>query len=118
METEKEKELWKIAKKRVGFRKHLATYIIVNAMFWALWWFTDKDDDSSFPWPVWPMLGWGIGIAFDFIALLLLDIYASIKLKAIPIPHSSIRQIGQRKELSSSLSVNHQRAQNMAFTMM
>jgi hypothetical protein len=78
METEKEKELWKVAKKRVGFRKHLGTYIIVNAMFWALWWFTDRDEDSSFPWPVWPMLGWGIGVAFDF-----MDAYMSNNNSAI-----------------------------------
>lgn len=68
METEKDKALWRQAKKRVGFKRHLATYLIINGMFWCIWWFAEKeaDADADFPWPVWPMLGWGIGLAFDF----------------------------------------------------
>lgn len=68
METEREKQLWKIAKKRVSFKKHLASYMIINIMFWCIWFFTDKEnEDGGFPWPVFPMLGWGIGILFSFI---------------------------------------------------
>ena len=78
METEKDRELWKIAKKRVGFRRHLGTYIIINTMFWFLWWFTDTHTEESFPWPVWPMLGWGIGLAFSY-----LDAYVYTKGDAI-----------------------------------
>src|SRR4051812_11142305 len=64
---EKDKELWKLAKKRAGFKKHLATYIIVNAFLWAIWYFTeDSYDDDNFPWPVWPTIGWGMGIAFQY----------------------------------------------------
>lgn len=66
METQKDQELWKIAKKRVGFKRHLASYLIVNAFLWFLWWFTDGSSHGSFPWPVWPMLGWGIGLAFSY----------------------------------------------------
>jgi len=67
--TEKEKMLWQIAKKRVEFKRHLTTYLIINAFFWALWYFTGskKHDESGIPWPVFPMLGWGIGIAFHFL---------------------------------------------------
>ena len=80
METEKDRELWRIAKKRVGFKRHLATYIIINAMFWLLWVFTEMKDEekSSFPWPVWPMLGWGIGLAFSY-----LDAYVFTKGDAV-----------------------------------
>lgn len=67
METEKDHELWKTAKKRVGFRRHLGTYIIVNVMFWALWFLTDDGEHESFPWPVWPMFGWGIGLVFNYL---------------------------------------------------
>ena len=71
METEKDRELWKLAKKRVGFRRHLATYIIINAFFWAIWFTTDhKSDDAEsagIPWPIFPMIGWGIGVAFSFL---------------------------------------------------
>jgi hypothetical protein len=68
METEKVRELWKLAKKRVGFKRHLATYIVINALFWALWYFTDHNDEQSgFPWPIFPMLGWGVGLMFSFL---------------------------------------------------
>jgi hypothetical protein len=69
METEREKELWKIAKKRVGFKRHLATYIVINGMFWLLWYFTDHNQESAgVPWPIFPMLGWGAGLMFNFLA--------------------------------------------------
>ncbi|WP_317896551.1 2TM domain-containing protein [Aurantibacillus circumpalustris] len=64
METEKDRDLWKIAKKRVGFKRHLTTYIIINTMLWLFWLF--NEDKSDFPWPLWPMLGWGVGLAFNY----------------------------------------------------
>ena len=68
----KDPVLWEIAKKRTSFRGHLVSYIIVNAFFWALWYFSSDRPEIDFghrhavPWPVWPMLGWGIGLAFHF----------------------------------------------------
>ena len=45
---DKDPQLWEIAKKRVEFKSHLTTYIIVNAFFWAIWYFTEgKDLESS-----------------------------------------------------------------------
>ncbi|MDF2448553.1 MAG: hypothetical protein K0R26_1057 [Bacteroidota bacterium] len=68
METEKDRELWKLAKKRVGFKRHLATYIVINGFFWLLWFFTDRDNEyAGVPWPIFPMLGWGIGVIFNFL---------------------------------------------------
>ena len=68
METEKDQELWKIAQKRVGFKRHLATYAIINAFFWALWYVTDgRHGHSGIAWPIWPMLGWGIGLLFSYL---------------------------------------------------
>jgi hypothetical protein len=68
METEKEQELWRLAKKRVSFKRHLAIYVITNIFFWCIWWFDgDKEDKNEFPWPVWSMLGWGIAIAIDYV---------------------------------------------------
>jgi len=77
MDTEKhfdkpnagDRELWYIAKKRVSFKRQLGAYVIINTMLWLLWYFTRKDannNDDSFPWPVWPMFGWGIGLAFAY----------------------------------------------------
>ncbi len=61
----KDPALWALAQKRASFKGHLASYIIVNAFFWVLWCFTGQHG-SDFPWPVWPMFGWGIGLAFHF----------------------------------------------------
>lgn len=96
METEKhqdqqglrDRELWKIAKKRVDFKRHLATYLIINTMFWLLWALSDgKDGDSGFPWPVWPMLGWGIGLAFSY-----LGAYVFTKNTAIEKEYQKLKQ--------------------------
>jgi hypothetical protein len=67
----KDPHLWEIAQRRASFKKHLATYIVMNLFFWAIWFFTsdvDHDLHNNFPWPVFPMLGWGIGLAFHYIA--------------------------------------------------
>ena len=56
--------LWKVAKKRAGFKKHLALYVIVNSFLWAMWYFTERETPM---WPIWTTLGWGIGLAFNFV---------------------------------------------------
>ena len=58
---ERDRKLWVLAKKRVRFKKHLATYIIINAFLWALWWITDghrrEELNLMEAWPVWCSLG-------------------------------------------------------------
>jgi hypothetical protein len=34
------------------------TYLAVMALLWLVWLVTG----AGYPWPVWPMLGWGIGV--------------------------------------------------------
>lgn len=66
---ERDENLWRIAKKRAGFKKQLATYIIINGFLWALWWFTAGREELNYggaPWPIWSTLGWGIGLAFSY----------------------------------------------------
>jgi hypothetical protein len=63
-EQQKDEQLWKIAKARVAFRWSFASYFIVNAMLVVVWFFTSGLD--SYFWPIWPMMGWGIGIAFQY----------------------------------------------------
>jgi hypothetical protein len=68
----RDEQLWRIAKKRADFKKHLATYIIINGFLWLLWFFTSGNieiadtDYNNVPWPVWSTLGWGIGLAFSY----------------------------------------------------
>jgi hypothetical protein len=35
------------------------TYLVVIVLLWLIWLATG----AGYPWPVWPMLGWGIGVA-------------------------------------------------------
>ena len=66
-EQSKDPQLWDIAKRRASFKSHFATYLIISAFFWALWYFTGgRDFNSGIPWPIWPMLGWGIGVLFHY----------------------------------------------------
>ncbi len=67
-EQEKDDRLWRTARRRAAFRKNLFSYIIISTFLWAVWWFTigNKDGFSGYPWPVWVMLGWGLGLAMQF----------------------------------------------------
>ena len=62
----KDPHLWEIAKKRASFKGSLITYFVVNAFLWALWFFTG-DKNERIPWPVWPTLGWGVGMIFYYL---------------------------------------------------
>ena len=65
----RDEHLWRIAKKRAGFKRQLAAYIIVNGFLWALWWLTQGRhhfSDGGIPWPIWSTLGWGVGLAFSY----------------------------------------------------
>ena len=42
----------------VGWRMHLVSYLVVIAGLWLIWALTG----SGYPWPIWPMLGWGLGL--------------------------------------------------------
>lgn len=59
-----DEELLKMAHERVEFKRHLYTYLIINAAFWLFWIFSSS---NSNPWPIWVTLGWGIGIASHYI---------------------------------------------------
>lgn len=67
-----ETELWKMANRRVQFKYHALIYFIMNIFFWTLWYISlknvpiPKPELDTIPWPVWPMLGWGIGLAFNY----------------------------------------------------
>lgn len=44
-----------------GFRQHLAVYGCVMALLTCIWLVTGGL--GSYFWPIWPMMGWGVGIA-------------------------------------------------------
>jgi hypothetical protein len=47
-------------RKKAEFRSHLTSYFLVNALLVGIWAFTGQ----GYFWPIWPLLGWGVGIAF------------------------------------------------------
>lgn len=65
MNNEKRDDLlWQIAKRRAGFKWNLAAYIIVNTFLVGVWYFSSGNIDHF--WPIWPILGWGLGVAFNY----------------------------------------------------
>lgn len=49
-------------KKRQDFRGHLLIYALVNSFFVIIWAVTGL---HGFFWPVFPMVGWGIGVVMN-----------------------------------------------------
>lgn len=56
-----------LAESRRGFTIHLAVYALVmtglstlNALLWVY-------ADANFPWAAFPLVGWGIGLAFHYV---------------------------------------------------
>ena len=49
-------------KKKRDFRGHLLVYILVNTFLVVIWLLTDP---NGFFWPVFPIVGWGIGVIMN-----------------------------------------------------
>jgi hypothetical protein len=64
-----EEEVYRLARQRVeekkGFYIHLTVYILVNILLILIWFFTGAD----FPWFIFPLGGWGIGLLFHFLGV-------------------------------------------------
>ena len=45
--------------RRLALDPAVRTYLAVMALLWLIWLLAG----AGYPWPVWPMLGWGIGVA-------------------------------------------------------
>jgi hypothetical protein len=48
---------------RTGADLAVRTYLAVMALLWLIWLASAVVNGASYPWPIWPMLGWGIGVA-------------------------------------------------------
>ncbi|GAA2093364.1 hypothetical protein GCM10009841_03040 [Microlunatus panaciterrae] len=51
-------------KKKREFISHLLAYVLVNALLVTIWLITAIPSGAWFPWPLIPMMGWGIGLGF------------------------------------------------------
>jgi hypothetical protein len=52
---------------RMGFFVHASIYVVMNLGFVAIWYMTG----STYPWFVWPALGWGIGVLAHGVTLMI-----------------------------------------------
>lgn len=54
---------------RTAFRVHATVYVAVNVLLIAIWFTTWQFyDTTSYPWFLWVLLGWGIGLAAHYAA--------------------------------------------------
>jgi membrane protease YdiL (CAAX protease family) len=71
METNmnRDHELWKKANERANFKMHLIIYFIVTAFLWVIWAFIGYLNEGNYnqKWPLYPMFGWGLGVALHYI---------------------------------------------------
>lgn len=59
-DEELRKKARKIAKEKSDFYIHFVIYIAVNLFLFAQWWASAPE---VFPWPIFVLSGWGIGVA-------------------------------------------------------
>jgi hypothetical protein len=67
-------EAYKLARKRVearmGFYGNLSSYIVVNALLMTVYMFTGPVPGYyTYPWFIWVMLAWGVGLVFHFLGV-------------------------------------------------
>ena len=48
-----------------AFWRHVVIYIAVNALLVAIWALTS----AAYFWPIWPILGWGIGVVAQAVSV-------------------------------------------------
>jgi polyferredoxin len=60
-DTELRERALKRLKKRRDFRAHILVYTLVNAFLVVIWAVTS----GGFFWPIFPIVGWGIGVVMN-----------------------------------------------------
>jgi 2TM domain-containing protein len=55
--------LRRLQKKR-EFHIHVTTFVVFNALFWLIWGVVYALTGFWFPWPIFPLAGWAIGLGF------------------------------------------------------
>jgi transcriptional regulator with XRE-family HTH domain len=62
-------QLWAIAKKRAKFKRSFGAYSVVIPFLWIIWYITMPGEIrfNVLPWPIWPMLGWGLGLGIQYV---------------------------------------------------
>jgi hypothetical protein len=81
-ESELRAQAVKRLQQRRDFFRHLTVYVLVNAMLVVIWLLTGRG--GGYFWPIWPMLGWGVGVG--------LHAWAALGPGSRPISEAEIQQ--------------------------
>jgi len=65
-ETELRRQAERRADMKLGFRAHLFAYVLVNAGLVAM---NLIQTPNGYFWAIWPILGWGLGLAAHYVAV-------------------------------------------------
>ncbi|GAB2957465.1 hypothetical protein GCM10027048_25020 [Hymenobacter coalescens] len=57
--------LWTLAQSRAKFKSQLLTFVLVNALLWAVWYVSGHRGHA---WPLLVMLFWGVGLTLKGLA--------------------------------------------------
>jgi hypothetical protein len=69
-QTEAYRQAERRVKAKLGFYWHLASYVVVNGFLITIYLVTSWADNGLYYfWPIWPLLGWGVGLFFNFLAV-------------------------------------------------
>ena len=68
MEEQRDEKLWQLAKRRADFQNSLISFVVITGICWVIWYLTAGHNGINMgtPWPLWVMLGLGIGLFFKF----------------------------------------------------
>ena len=70
-----EQQIVSKAKARIGFRIHFLVFAVLTPINWIIWYAID----TSYIWPIWPTLGWGLGLLLHWLGVFHLDKFFSVK---------------------------------------
>jgi hypothetical protein len=64
-----DQQLWQLARMRAKFKRSLGSYSLVIPFLWVIWYLTMPVEAKKYhiPWPIWPMLGWGLGLTIQYL---------------------------------------------------
>ena len=68
MEEQRDEKLWQLAKRRADFQNSLIGFVFTTGICWVIWYLTAGRHgfNRGTPWPLWVMLGLGIGLVLKF----------------------------------------------------
>lgn len=88
----------KRAEDKAGFFVHLAVYLGVNLLLAVINFATMDEADNVDIWFIWPLFGWGIGLAFHFFGVFFGDsIVESYIDKQARVEEKKLKEKGSKK---------------------